>query len=68
MHGGGRPEIVEEVQNITVALGRDATLKCYVKHLADYKVIKQGMSIDSLLGQIYQKQIFLDFYYKDLKF
>jgi len=38
VYGGGRPEIVEEVQNITVALGRDAILKCYVKHLADYKV------------------------------
>ncbi|XP_023333898.1 neurotrimin isoform X2 [Eurytemora carolleeae] len=35
---GGRPQISEEVQNITVALGRDAMLKCYVKHLADYKV------------------------------
>ena len=39
VYGGGRPEIVEEVQNITVALGRDAILKCYVKHLADYKVV-----------------------------
>jgi len=33
-----KPEITEPVPNVTVAVGRDATLKCFVKHLDDYKV------------------------------
>ena len=37
--GGGGPMITEEIGNMTVALGREATLKCVVTHLSDYKVI-----------------------------
>ena len=31
--------ITEDIGNMTVALGREATLKCVVTHLSDYKVI-----------------------------
>jgi hypothetical protein len=30
--------ITEDIGNSTVALGREATLKCVVTHLSDYKV------------------------------
>ena len=30
--------ITEDIGNMTVALGREATLKCVVTHLSDYKV------------------------------
>ena len=33
-----KPEFGEVLPNITVAVGRDATLPCVVKHLQDYKV------------------------------
>ena len=33
-----KPEIVGEVNNVTVAVGRDAVLSCVVKNLQDYKV------------------------------
>lgn len=36
--GGGGPMITEDIGNMTVALGREATLKCVVTHLSDYKV------------------------------
>ena len=32
------PQIADKVENITVALGRDAKLQCQVKNLHDYKV------------------------------
>ena len=32
------PMITEDIGNTTVALGREATLKCVVTHLLDYKV------------------------------
>ena len=35
---GGGPMITEDIGNMTVALGREATLKCVVTHLSDYKV------------------------------
>ena len=31
--------ITEDIGNSTVALGREATLKCVVTHLSDYKVL-----------------------------
>ena len=31
--------ITEDIGNSTVALGREASLKCVVTHLSDYKVI-----------------------------
>ena len=31
--------ITEDIGNSTVALGREATLKCVVTHLSDYKVV-----------------------------
>ncbi len=33
-----KPEFLEAVPNITVAVGRDAVLPCVVKNLHDYKV------------------------------
>ena len=33
-----KPEIPEPLPNITVAVGREATLPCVVKNLQDYKV------------------------------
>ena len=43
-HGSGaspiRPEIPEPLPNVTVAVGREATLPCVVRNLKDYKVIK----------------------------
>ena len=33
------PEFVDELRNVTVAVGRDATMACMVKNLKDYKVI-----------------------------
>ena len=33
------PMITEDIGNSTVALGREATLKCVVTHLSDYKVL-----------------------------
>ncbi len=36
---GLKPSIADQVENITVALGRDAKLQCQVKDLQDYKVI-----------------------------
>ena len=33
------PMITEDIGNSTVALGREATLKCVVTHLSDYKVV-----------------------------
>merc|ERR1719461_687428 len=35
---GGGPDITENIGNLTVALGREATLKCVVTQLSDYKV------------------------------
>ena len=35
---GLKPRIADQVENITVALGRDAKLQCQVKDLQDYKV------------------------------
>ena len=35
---GGGPDITENIGNITTALGREATLKCVVTELSDYKV------------------------------
>jgi hypothetical protein len=35
---GLKPKIADKVENITVALGRDAKLQCQVKDLQDYKV------------------------------
>ena len=35
-----RPEIPEPLPNVTVAVGREATLPCVVRNLKDYKVIK----------------------------
>jgi len=35
---GPGPRITDDIGNSTVALGRDATLKCVVTHLLDYKV------------------------------
>ena len=35
---GGGPSITENIGNMTVALGREATLKCVVTQLSDYKV------------------------------
>ena len=32
------PLITEDIGNLTVALGREATLKCVVTQLSDYKV------------------------------
>ena len=34
------PVTIDPMTNETVAVGRDATLQCVVKHLQDYKVIK----------------------------
>ena len=34
----GLPEFVEDLNNVTVAVGRDATMACMVKNLNDYKV------------------------------
>lgn len=36
--GAGGPLITEDIGNMTVALGREATLKCVVTGLSDYKV------------------------------
>ena len=36
--GAGVPLITEDIGNMTVALGREATLKCVVTQLSDYKV------------------------------
>ena len=36
--GAGGPLITEDIGNMTVALGREATLKCVVTQLSDYKV------------------------------
>jgi len=36
--GAGGPNITEDIGNMTVALGREATLKCVVTGLSDYKV------------------------------
>ena len=33
-----KPVYIEPMSNETVAVGRDATLQCVVKHLQDYKV------------------------------
>ena len=33
-----RPEIPEPLPNVTVAVGREATLPCVVRNLKDYKV------------------------------
>ena len=33
-----RPVLIEPMSNETVAVGRDAILRCVVKHLQDYKV------------------------------
>jgi len=35
---GAGPSITEDIGNITIALGREASLKCVVTHLLDYKV------------------------------
>ena len=35
---GPGPMITEDIGNTTVALGREATLRCVVTHLLDYKV------------------------------
>ena len=35
---GAGPQITEAIGNTTVALGREASLKCVVTHLLDYKV------------------------------
>ena len=37
--------ITEDIGNMTVALGREATLKCVVTHLSDYKVRRQDIDI-----------------------
>ena len=34
-----RPVLIEPMSNETVAVGRDAILRCVVKHLQDYKVL-----------------------------
>lgn len=36
--GSSRPEIPDPLPNVTVAVGRDASLPCVVKNLQDYKV------------------------------
>ena len=33
-----KPVTIDPMSNETVAVGRDATLQCVVKHLQDYKV------------------------------
>ena len=33
------PEFIEPIQNVTVALGRDARIPCYVRNLGTYQVI-----------------------------
>ena len=50
-----KPQIPEVLPNVTVAVGRDATLPCVVKNLQDYKVseryalfISQGTPLYSL--------------------
>ena len=40
-----RPEIPEPLPNVTVAVGREATLPCVVRNLKDYKVNKLSLSI-----------------------
>ena len=36
-----RPEIPEPLPNVTVAVGREATLPCVVRNLGDYKVYQE---------------------------
>ena len=46
--------ITEDIGNSTVALGREATLKCVVTHLSDYKVSTIYHMIAELLILIYK--------------
>ena len=50
--GGGGPMITEDIGNMTVALGREATLKCVVTHLSDYKVTHQTIISSVLIVNI----------------
>ena len=44
--------ITEDIGNMTVALGREATLKCVVTHLSDYKVTHQTIIYSVLIVNI----------------
>ncbi|CAG9784790.1 unnamed protein product [Diatraea saccharalis] len=37
------PRFAEPIPNVTVALGRDASLPCVVEHLGTYKITKQKL-------------------------
>ena len=49
---GGGPSITEDIGNITVALGREATLKCVVTQLSDYKVSVASPAQADVLCQV----------------
>jgi len=39
--GAFQPEFVESISNVSVAVGRDATFTCHVRHLGGYRVSHQ---------------------------
>lgn len=45
---GFQPEFAEPLDNLTVAVGRDATFRCLVQHLGGYRVSCFNVSVRSL--------------------
>lgn len=47
------PRFIEPIPNVTVALGRDASLPCVVDNLGTYKVIITSVSIQLHTSSLY---------------